>query len=105
MKTTVEINDRTMAKARKMCAKHGMSLKSLLEKALDEKLVQLETTLPWQFTTDYAVTGTGVHPALAHLDMQTIIDMEEHDANSAIQAWSEISTKSTVSKNGLVNVD
>lgn len=55
MKTTVEINDPLMVKAKEMCAKHGMSMKSLLEKALAEKLDQLEAKAPWDSKLDLSL--------------------------------------------------
>ena len=55
MKTTVEISDPLMARAKKVCAEHGMSMKSLLEKALAEKLDQLDAKVPWDSKVDFSM--------------------------------------------------
>lgn len=72
MKTTVEISDPLMARAKKICAEHGMSLKSLLEKALAEKLDQLDTKAPWDSKLDFSLE-LGLYLS-EHQNIEDVID-------------------------------
>ena len=88
MKTTVEIEDRLFADLKAECARHGMSLKSALEKALHTQLREMKANKPWDPHADFSVDGGGVHPWLAHLDMNTIINMSDEEVEEAKRAWS-----------------
>lgn len=88
MKTTVELDDRLYAELKAECARHGMSIKSMLEKALHSQLKELKTRKPWDPHADFSVDGGGVHPWLAHLDINTVIDMSDEEVEEAKRAWS-----------------
>jgi hypothetical protein len=87
MKTTVEIEDRLFADLKAECARHGMSLKSALEKALLAQLREMKANKPWDPNADFSVDGGGVHPWLAHLDMNTVINMSDEEVEEAKRAW------------------
>jgi len=87
MKTTVEIEDQLFADLKAECARHGMSLKSALEKALHAQLREMKANAPWNPYADFSVDGGGVHPWLAHLDMNTIINMSDEEVEEAKRAW------------------
>ena len=87
MKTTVEIEDQLFSDLKAECARHGMSLKSALEKALHNQLREMKANKPWNPYADFSVDGGGVHPWLAHLDMNTVINMSNEEANEAKRAW------------------
>jgi len=87
MKTTVEIEDRLYADLKAECARHGMSLKSALEKALHTQLREMKANAPWNPYADFSVDGGGVHPWLAHLDMNTVINMSDEEVEEAKRAW------------------
>ena len=87
MKTTVEIEDQLFADLKAECARHGMSLKSALEKALHTQLREMRANAPWDPYADFSVDGGGVHPWLAHLDMNTVINMSDEEVEEAKRAW------------------
>ncbi len=87
MKTTVEVSDQLMAQVRAECARHGMSFKSMFEKALHAELQKLKAKEPWDPNADFSVHGGGIQPWLAHLDINTIIDMDDDEVEEAKRAW------------------
>ena len=81
MKTTVEIRDPLMVEAKAVCAKHNMSMKSLIEKALAAEIEKLAAQPKWEPTDDFLWHG----PVDPNIDVNDEIDrmylsiMAEHE--------------------------
>ena len=81
MKTTVEIRDPLMAEAKAICAKHNMSMKSLIEKALAAEIEKLAAQPKWEPTDEFLWHG----PVDPNIDVNEEIDrmylsiMAEHE--------------------------
>ena len=87
MKTTVEIEDQLFADLKAECARHGMSLKSALEKALHAQLREMKANAPWNPYAHFSVGGGGLHPWLADLDINTFIDMNDEEVKAAKERY------------------
>ena len=57
MKTTVEIRDPLMVEAKAICAKHNMSMKGLIERALAAEIEKLAAQPVWQPTDEFLLHG------------------------------------------------
>ena len=42
---------------------------------------------PWDANADFSVDGGGVHPWLAHLDMNTVINMSDEEVKAAKERY------------------
>ena len=57
MKTTVEIRDPLMAEAKAVCAKHNITMKGLIERALAAEIAKLAAQPVWQPTDEFLIHG------------------------------------------------
>jgi len=57
MKTTVEIRDLLMAEAEAVCAKHNISMDTLIDRALEAEVEKLATQPVWQPTDEFLWHG------------------------------------------------
>jgi hypothetical protein len=57
MKTTVEIRDPLMAEAKSVCAKHNITMKGLIERALAVEIAKLAAQPVWQPTDEFLIHG------------------------------------------------
>lgn len=77
MKTTIDIADPLLAEAKRVAAAEGTTLRALVELGLRKALEQRRTGR--YRMRDASVGGSGLHPDVAHLSMQEIIDMSYGD--------------------------
>lgn len=64
MKTTVEINDALIARAKEICGREGLTLRQLIEGGLRRELEERGRRAPFRLR-DASVTGNGLRPELA----------------------------------------
>lgn len=57
MKTTVEIRDPLMAEAEAVCAKHNISMTTLIDRALATEVERLAAQPVWQPTDEFLIHG------------------------------------------------
>lgn len=73
MKTTIDIADPLLAEAKRVAAAQGTTLRALVEQGLRRVLEQRETGKHQM--RDASVGGGWLHPDVAHLSMQEIIEL------------------------------
>ena len=64
MKTTIEISDDLMKKAKALAAKRGTTLKSIIELGLRKTIAEAERARPYRLP-DKSVAGKGLQPGFA----------------------------------------
>ncbi len=79
MKTTVEIADPLFARARRVAARDGETLPTLIESGLTRELAARATTIKPFKLREVTVAGSGLQPEVAHLSMSEIIQMSYGD--------------------------
>jgi hypothetical protein len=57
MKTTVEIRDPLMAEAKSVCAKHNITINTLINRALAAEVEKLAAQPVWQPTDEFLIHG------------------------------------------------
>ena len=76
MKTTIDIADPLLDEAKKIAARDGETLRSLVEQGLRTVLAQRSAKGGKRFRLrDASVKGDGLRPEVAHLSMHDIIMM------------------------------
>ena len=79
MKTTVEIADPLFARARRVAARDGQTLRTLIESGLARELsARAAAAKPFKLK-NVSVAGSGLRPEVAHLSMSEIIQMSHGD--------------------------
>ena len=73
MKTTIEIADPLLEQARRIAARDGETLRSLVEQGLRAVIAQRSARDKPFRLRDASVKGDGLHPDVAHLSMHDII--------------------------------
>ena len=79
MKTTIEIPDPLLDQARKIAARDGETLRSLVEQGLRTVVAQRTAKDKPFRLRDASVKGDGLRPDVAHLSMHEIILMSYGD--------------------------
>jgi Arc/MetJ family transcription regulator len=78
MKTTIDIADPLLQEAKRVAAAEKTTLRALVEQGLRSALEQRRTRGTYRMR-DASVGGGGLHPDVAHLSMQEIIDLSYGD--------------------------
>jgi hypothetical protein len=80
MKTTVEIRNPLMAEAEAVCAKHNISMNTLIDRALASEVEKLAATPRWQPTDEFLWHGP-VDPNIDVIESidQMYLDMMKND--------------------------
>ena len=81
MKTTVEIRDPLMAEAEAVCAKHNISITTLINRALAAEVEKLAAQPVWQPTDEFLWHGP-VDPnidVIESIDQMYLAIMAEHE--------------------------
>jgi Arc/MetJ family transcription regulator len=73
MKTTIEIGDDLLAKARRAAVREGKTLREFVEEALRQRLSSLGG-VPVFRLRKHAFTGRGCHPLMAEGHWETVRD-------------------------------
>jgi hypothetical protein len=76
MKTTLDIDDRLLRKAKRVAAARGLTLKSLVEEALRGQLLP-RPSLAKRYKFDLPVVADSAPPAVDVADRQALYDMME----------------------------
>ena len=79
MKTTIDISDPLLEHARKIAARDGETLRSLVEQGLRAVIAQRHTKDKPFKLRDMSVKGDGLRPEVAHLSMHELILMSYGD--------------------------
>ena len=79
MKTTIEIADPLLAQARKIAARDGETLRSLVEQGLRTVIAQRNAKDKPFKLRDASVKGDGLRDEVAHLSMHEILLMSYGD--------------------------
>lgn len=79
MKTTVEIADPLFSQARRVAARDGETLRSLIESGLARELAARETRSKPFKLRDMSVGGSGLQPEVAHMTINELIEMSYGD--------------------------
>ena len=74
MKTTVEISDPLMREARKLAAREGVTLKTLIERGLRRVVSEPKTSAPFKLRR-VSVKGKGLRPELRDAPWDRIRDL------------------------------
>ena len=77
MRTTVRLDDRVLAEAKKYAAETGRTLTSVLEDALREKLARRSTRVKKRTVRLKTVKGDGVRPGADLDDTAALLDLME----------------------------
>lgn len=72
MKTTIEISDTLLRRAKKLATKRGTTLKAVIEDALRAELAAAETGAGGTSVRTHTFGGRGLRPGLAWDDWATI---------------------------------
>jgi hypothetical protein len=75
MKTTVEIADPLLKQARRIAARDGQTLRTLIESGLAKELAARQSTAKPFKLKQVTAGGKGLQPEVAHLSMHDIILM------------------------------
>ena len=79
MKTTVEIADPLLARVRRIAARDGETLRSMIESGLARELAaRSKGAKPFKLR-QVTVGGSGLQPEVAHLTINELIDMSYGD--------------------------
>ena len=73
MKTTLDISDALLKRAKVIAARDGITLRSLVERGLQSVLTEKEFAKPYKLR-DGSVKGQGLHPELAQADWPLLRD-------------------------------
>ena len=73
MKTTIDISDPLLEKARKHAARNGVTLKALVEKGLRQVLAEKKEVRPFRLRKA-SYKGQGLHPNVRDLSWDEIRD-------------------------------
>ena len=79
MKTTIEIPDPLLEQARKIAARDGETLRSLVEQGLRTVIAQRSAKEKPFKLRDLSVKGDGLRPEVAHLSMHELIMLSYED--------------------------
>ena len=79
MKTTLDIADPLFAEAKRIAARDGETLRSLVEQGLRTVIAQRRTKDKPFKLRDMSVKGDGLRPEVAHLSMHELILMSYRD--------------------------
>ena len=79
MKTTLEISDPLLDQVRKIAARDGETLRSLVEQGLRAVIAERRTKAKPFKLRDMSVKGDGLRPEVAHLSMHELILMSYGD--------------------------
>lgn len=76
MKTTVDIADPILKRAKRLAAKRGTTLRIVIEEALREKLArEADAEGDTEGVQTHAVQGRGLQPGLSWEDVRTLRDL------------------------------
>lgn len=82
MKTTVEITDALLERAKTVAARDGDTLRTLVERGLERELaVRSAKRKPFKLK-NVTVGGSGLRPEVAHLSINELIRMSYGDRGS-----------------------
>ena len=73
MKTTIEISDALLSEARKLAAREGVTLRTLVERGLHRVIAEMKRP-PFRMR-DGRFEGTGLHPDVRDLSWDQIIEL------------------------------
>jgi Bacterial antitoxin of type II TA system, VapB len=79
MKTTLEIADPLLEQARRIAARDGETLRSLVEQGLQKVVAERSVKAKPFKLRNVTVSGRGLRPEIAHLSMHDIILMSYED--------------------------
>jgi hypothetical protein len=74
MKTTIDVSDALMLEAKTLAQKHGITLRSLIERGLEKELQDLRQPKPYKMR-DFSVHGNGLQPGQELLSWAEVRDM------------------------------
>lgn len=74
MKTTIEIADEVLARARRVAAREGKTLREIVEEALRQRVTQAAQERGFRLKK-HAFGGEGRHPMVAEGDWETVRDL------------------------------
>ena len=74
MKTTVEISEPLLREARRLAAREGITLKSVIERGLRHVVSEAKTTKPFKLR-DESFRGQGLHPDVQDASWEKIREM------------------------------
>jgi hypothetical protein len=75
MKTTIDIADALLARAKRLAAQRETTLKQVIEDALREELRKGARSRPQPRLVTHSVRGRGLRPGLSWDDWQTMRDL------------------------------
>lgn len=74
MKTTVEISDPLLREARKLAAREGVTLRTLIERGLHRVIADTKPAAPFKLRRA-SFKGKGLHPDLQHASWDRVRDL------------------------------
>jgi len=74
MKTTIEISDDLLAKARRVATREHKTLRQVVEEALRQRLTRASVAPPFRLKK-HAFDGHGRHPGVAEGQWETVRDL------------------------------
>jgi hypothetical protein len=74
MRTTLEIADPLLREARKIARRENTTLRALVEQGLRQVVAEKKKQKPFRLR-DGSVKGDGLHPDVANLSWQEILDL------------------------------
>lgn len=74
MKTTIDIADELLNRAREQARREGIAVKDIIEKALRRQLAVKTPKKPFRYRP-YTVKGNGLQPGVAEGDWERIRDL------------------------------
>lgn len=74
MKTTVEISDPLLREARKVAAREGVTLRTLIERGLHRVVAETKPSVPFKLRRA-SFKGKGLQPDLRHASWERVRDI------------------------------
>jgi len=74
MKTTVEISDPLLREARKLAAREGVTLRTLIERGLHRVVAETRPAVPFKLRRA-SFKGKGLQPDLRHASWERVRDL------------------------------
>lgn len=74
MKTTVEISDPLLREARKLAAREGVTLRTLIERGLHRVIIETKESAPFKLRRA-SVKGKGLQTGVRNASWEQLLDM------------------------------